>query len=286
MTQELTTTNGRREIVTSRPNTNGAITPSEWQMMKEIASVVFKSTFAKGCTSEQAALTIMLQGRELGLQPMAAIRNIYVIEGKPSLSADLMSALVIQQGHPPIKVVESTPEKCTVIAQRRGGEPYTHTFTIKEADKAGLLNKSNWKSYPASMLRARAIGGAARIVFPDVLAGVYTPDELGATVSYSADGQEVVIEGSTVEQRQDIPPAADYGDREPDEDAVLFFGEALDAYSEVAAMAQLDNLAEQIKQNKNRLSKVQIDQLLAAHASAKRRIKAASVLEAEMEVPA
>ena len=47
----------------------------------------------------QAVLSTVLLGRELGMPAMAALRSVHVIEGKHSLSADLMVALVLKSGH-------------------------------------------------------------------------------------------------------------------------------------------------------------------------------------------
>src|SRR5476651_1197190 len=44
-------------------------------------------------------LFTIMAGAELGLGPIASIRGIYVIAGKPTLSADTMVALCLGSGH-------------------------------------------------------------------------------------------------------------------------------------------------------------------------------------------
>lgn len=130
-------------------------------------------------------LVILLTGRELGLQPMLALRSIHVVEGKPTLSADLMQALCVSKRDvcAEFRQVESSAKRATYTAKRVGMEhPVTLTWTWEMAQVAGVTGKDNWKKYPDAMLRARCKAALARDVFPDLMAGLYDPDELGADV--------------------------------------------------------------------------------------------------------
>ena len=60
---------------------------------------------------------------------------------------------------------------------RQGHSPATFRFSLEDAARAKLAG-DNWQKYPAAMLRARVITAAARAYAPDVLDGVYDPDEL------------------------------------------------------------------------------------------------------------
>ena len=73
------------------------------------------------------------------------------------------------------------PATATVIGTRAdNGDTMTVTWTLDMADRAGLLNKSNWKKYPEAMLWARAASQLCRMLFADCFAGnTYTPEELG-----------------------------------------------------------------------------------------------------------
>ena len=95
---------------------------------------------------EEAAV-ILLTGRELGLAPMQSLRGIYVVNGKPVLSADLLVAVVRRSGlceswH----VDESTAERCTITTKRVGEpKPTTKTWTMADAKRAGVTNKPIWQ---------------------------------------------------------------------------------------------------------------------------------------------
>ena len=134
----------------------------------------------------QAVLGTILLGRELGIPAMASLRTVHIIDNKHSLSADLMVALVLKSGMAEyFQMVESTENECTFETKRKGNpHPQKLTYTILQAKQAGLLQPtrsgkpSNWQKMPKQMLRARAKSELARLEFPDLLAGLYTPEEL------------------------------------------------------------------------------------------------------------
>lgn len=177
--------NGATVSVRPQPTNSGsggsglfALTPERWQMYKEVARHAFKSGLFGNLKSEDAAITVMLQGVELGLQPMAAINNIYIVNGRPSLKAQLMAAIIVKAGHPPVKTIKSDSKECVVRFQRAGVEPVDVSFTIEQATKAKLAGKDVWQSYPEDMLWNRAVARGARRVFPELFAGLYTVEEM------------------------------------------------------------------------------------------------------------
>lgn len=125
-------------------------------------------------------MLVVLTGHELGLQPMQAIRGIHIIEGKPSLSADMMSALCLRRRDvcERITLLESTETKATYEAVRVGQKAVKMSWTMEQAKRAGVLGKGNWAKFPEAMLRARCLSAICRAVFPDLVGGVYDPDEL------------------------------------------------------------------------------------------------------------
>jgi hypothetical protein len=125
---------------------------------------------------------VIMTGQELGLGPMLSARTINVIKGKSSLSADLMGALVQRSSVCEYFMpVETTATQAVYETKRRGcPRPVRLSWTIRQAQAAGLVNQPNWKAYPEAMLRARCEAALARMVYPDIVAGIYDPDELGA----------------------------------------------------------------------------------------------------------
>lgn len=137
-------------------------------------------------------LLVMETGAMLGFHPIAALSNIAVIDGKPAMSAQLMAATVRKAG---VKLRVTTTGRWRdktfeAIAELiRDDDPdftYRVVWDYERAERAGLLNKDNWKHYGEAMCKARAISEVCREGAQDFLLGVvYTPEELGATVDES-----------------------------------------------------------------------------------------------------
>jgi len=127
-------------------------------------------------------------GEMLGLPPMAAITGIHVIEGKPTASAGLISALVRRAGHKLRVQGDDQSATCQIIRADDPGYTFEVTFTIEDARAAKLTGKDVWQKYGTSMLKARAITQCARDACEEALYGLhYTPEELGADVD--GDGE-------------------------------------------------------------------------------------------------
>jgi hypothetical protein len=122
----------------------------------------------------------ILAGQELGLSPMAAIRGIHVIEGKPILAADTMVALVLRSGLAEyFTCTEDTDERVTYETKRKGSPTAQKmSWSTVDTKRAGVQLKDNWRMHPRAMMRARAKSALARDVYPDILAGTYDPDEI------------------------------------------------------------------------------------------------------------
>jgi hypothetical protein len=134
-----------------------------------------------------AAFAVMVYGAELGLEPMAAMRSIFLIEGQPTCSAQLMRGLIQAAGHL-LAWRQVSSERVELYARRRDtGADGVVVWTLDDARRAKLLGKGNWTTYPRAMLAARATSEMARLLFSDVLHGIaYTPEEVGAVGPYSA----------------------------------------------------------------------------------------------------
>lgn len=147
----------------------------------ELASRIANTEFVPGALRRrpEAVLAALMSGAERGLGPMQSLSSVHVIDGRPSLSAEAMRALVFAAGHQ-IEIVESTATKATVIGRRAGSESTSppFTWTLDRARRARLAGKQNWQTYPEAMLLARASADLCRAVFPDVIAGLAVTEEL------------------------------------------------------------------------------------------------------------
>lgn len=110
-----------------------------------------------------------------------AITGISVIQGKPTMSAEMMRALVLRAGHR-FTVTDMTDQAVTVTVARKEwpDDVQQFTFSMADAQHAGLAGSATYKKHPKAMLLARATSMACRAVFPDVVSGMgYTAEEIG-----------------------------------------------------------------------------------------------------------
>lgn len=186
----------------------------EYKVYLELADQFVKTGFLPSAIKNAAqALAVMLTGRELGLPPMLSLRMIHVIDGKPGMSSELQLARFRRAGGK-FEWVHTDAESAEIAVCAPGGSKWTvFTFTIEEAKKAEVTGKANWKKYPAAMLRARVAMLAIRAVAPDISAGFYDPDELGAETNDSGE-----VEAWPEPAGKTAPPAAP-GRRDRDRDA-------------------------------------------------------------------
>ena len=140
----------------------------------------------------ESAVAVMVKGMELGLPAMAALNGITVIQGKPTVSPQLMLSLINRSGQLENIDIDTGKDGATVTMKRRGRTPFTAKFGPVEAQAMGLNTKDNYKKQPAVMYQWRAVAACARVVFPDVIDGLYTPEELGADVSLDENGAMTV----------------------------------------------------------------------------------------------
>ncbi len=192
------------------PAVRRELTPSVWQMIEAVAPAMHKARLF-GVSSPEQAAAIMLKGHELGLALSASFEFVQVVEGKPALSPRGALALIITSPlNAGVKIEDladknGIPTGCRVWMKRSNGFEYTVTWTMEDAKRAGLVKSgSGWEKYPAQMLKWRAVGFCADVVFPDVIGGLKRADEYGADLTPDGD----VIEGNwTVQQCEPVAAA-------------------------------------------------------------------------------
>lgn len=164
-------------------NETTALTPFAPQGLEQamkLSEVLAKSSLLPGALRGKPGdvMVTLITGHELGLSPMQAIRGMHVIEGKAVMSADLTVALILRSPACEFfRLTKSTDQVAEYTTKRKGSEPVTMTWTWEQAQKAKLTGKQNWQNHPAAMLRARCAAALARAVYPDLVLGVYDPDE-------------------------------------------------------------------------------------------------------------
>ena len=133
----------------------------------------------KGMQGKPASVAAcVLYGAEIGVGPMRSLAGIHVVEGRAAMSAELMRALVLAAGHD-IRVVELTATRCVLLGTRRGSTDGTQVqYTMDDAKRAGVAGKQVWQRYPREMLLARCTTLLCRSMFPDVIGGMASVEEM------------------------------------------------------------------------------------------------------------
>lgn len=141
------------------------------------------SKFWNDAQGQSQAMAKLIVGLSLGLSPVAAMSDIHIIEGKPSLGAHALAALVQQSGRYRYRVTESTATRCVLAWFERVDGAWEavgeSSFTAEDAATAGLTGRPNFKKFPADMLYARAMSRGAKRYAPSALGGsVYVHGEI------------------------------------------------------------------------------------------------------------
>ncbi|HQZ67172.1 MAG TPA: hypothetical protein PLY87_18900 [Planctomycetaceae bacterium] len=124
------------------------------------------------------ALTCMCDG----ITPLEFAKTYHIINGRPSMRADMMSAKFRGAGGKVSWINLGDEGKLAEATFEFEGQSMPIRYTIEDAKNAvgDKLDKpdSNWRKDRGAMLRARLITKAIRILAPELIAGVYTPEEL------------------------------------------------------------------------------------------------------------
>ena len=159
---------------------DSAVCASEVEQGLEFAGLLAKSDIVpKDYQGKPGNVLVAIQwGMEIGLQPMQAMQNIAVINGRPSIWGDAMIALV--RACPAFEYITETQDdkQATCIIKRKGHPEHRSEFSLEDAKRAGLLGKPGpWTQYTSRMLTLRARAFALRDKFADALNGLPMAEE-------------------------------------------------------------------------------------------------------------
>ena len=180
MTTNAVVTAGQQLPATERQKPYQVV-PKTMQEAMDFATVIAKSDLAPKDFKDKPGnvLIAMQMGAEVGLSPMASIQNIAVINGRPSLWGDSM--LAVCQTHKDFEwIKEYFDEQGTAvcIVKRKGFEPHTQTFSLKDVTLGGYDKKPGpWQTSRKRMMQLRARSFALRDRFADALRGLVMAEE-------------------------------------------------------------------------------------------------------------
>jgi hypothetical protein len=162
----------------------------------QLGEIFMQSGMFTDIKSQAQAVVKILAGKELGLAPLEAMTNLYIVNGKVALQAKVIGALIKKSGKYDYNVEKLTDEECVMaffkLEDGKRTELGKSSFTIKDAAKAGIVNKDVWKSYPRNMLFARALSNGARWYSSDAFCGYSVEEMEGVAQNGTAAAPSVV----------------------------------------------------------------------------------------------
>lgn len=174
--------------------------------LKEMASFLAASDLIPKSLNgkkENVAIVLML-GHEIGVPGIAALTNIYVVNGRPTIWGDLATALVRRSSlcEELSYKFEGAKEtlKCIATGKRRGDkEAHTVTYSWDDARLAGNATKDTYIKNPKDMIMWRALHRLFKFLWPDVLKGLDIREIVQDEVT------EVTAEEIKVEKPEQLP---------------------------------------------------------------------------------
>lgn len=130
-----------------------------------------------GFKRPEEAMALMLVAQAEGRHPAIVARDYHIINGKPALKADAMLARFQEAGGVVKWLVLTDAEVKAEFTHQNCGS-FELSWTMAQAQSAGLTNNPTWKKFPRAMLRSRVISEGIRTALPAVLSGTYSEDEI------------------------------------------------------------------------------------------------------------
>ncbi len=163
-------------------------------------------------------LAIMMQAMQWGMNPFAVAQKTHLVNETLGYEAQLVNAVISSSSLLASRInyefegewkdVKGKTDKSdhlavTVSATLRG-EQQPRCLRVSMA-QAGVRNSPNWESDPRQQLAYLATKKWARLHAPDVLLGVYTPDELATVPERHMGNVEEVVQPPASSQRLTQP---------------------------------------------------------------------------------
>lgn len=207
-----------------------AITPKEkWQLLppKDPQELGKMACAMLGLSPNEAMKMagIIVSGHELGLPPMTAARSIYIINGRPTLSAEMQRGLVLASPKCEFFTVGSAVRDgndLVVTAEGKRRDGTTKKVTARRSQfehmmKPDSKSRVRWLQYPERMLIAAASRWLIRDLFPDVISGFADFEEAGEGEYIDLPNDNYTRTQPAPEQPGPLqPPAAEGSVRNPD----------------------------------------------------------------------
>ena len=216
-----------------------------------------KATVPKHLEGKPAdCLAVTMQAAQWGMNPFAVAQKTHVVNGTLGYEAQLVNAVVSSSSLLATRLnyrwsgdwsnvngkTDKSPNLTVTVSAVLKGEAEPRELTISMA-QAGVRNSPLWEQDPRQQLAYLCTKRWARLHAPDVLLGVYTPDELQETAprverditpqTTTAAGMNSLINAKPAKKPDEQTRKAD--SRDPEEMLMAFTSAAMN-YSTVSGL--------------------------------------------------
>ncbi|EHD1533940.1 RecT family recombinase [Escherichia coli] len=216
-----------------------------------------KATVPKHLEGKPAdCLAVTMQAAQWGMNPFAVAQKTHVVNGTLGYEAQLVNAVVSSSSLLATRLnyrwsgdwsnvngkTDKSPNLTVTVSAVLKGEAEPRELTISMA-QAGVRNSPLWEQDPRQQLAYLCTKRWARLHAPDVLLGVYTPDELQETEprverditpqTTTAAGMNSLINAKPAKKPDEQTRKAD--SRDPEEMLMAFTSAAMN-YSTVSEL--------------------------------------------------
>ena len=153
------------------------------EAIKVMGSMIAESGMF-GCQKHEQGMVLAMQCLAEGKAPLELAKTYHIVEGKLSMRADAMLGRFLTTGGK-VKWLERGNEKVSANFSHGDNENVLIEASLEDMkkngvamDKTGKYLKANWQKFPRQMLTARVISEGVRLLAPQLIAGVYTPEEV------------------------------------------------------------------------------------------------------------
>jgi hypothetical protein len=180
-------TNG--EIIEVNSNLNNASTSigiynkitDPIQAIEKMGEMIWASGMF-GCVKPEQGMVLAMQCLAEGKAPLELAKTYHIIEGKLTMRADAMLGRYLTTGGKVKWLVRSDTEVRAIWS--KDGNDVELSSTLEEFKNNGIALsakgglKDNWRKFPKQMLTARNVSEAVRLLAPQIISGIYTPEEV------------------------------------------------------------------------------------------------------------
>lgn len=184
-------------------------------------------------------LAVTMQAAQWGMNPFAVAQKTHVVNGTLGYEAQLVNAVVSSSNLLATRLnyrwdgdwskvngkSDKSPSLTVTVWATLKGESEPRELTISMA-QAGVRNSPLWEQDPRQQLAYLCVKRWARLHSPDVLLGVYTPDELQETAPRverditpapaTASGMNKLINSKTEQKQEEHDAGRKKDDRSPE----------------------------------------------------------------------